>query len=149
MPLEYQSSPLRCRPFEASTKVCAAGEAEGALSWMTAGAKSGTGCASARSFASFDFSGHSLCAAAGTRAAAPCLPAGEPHERVEPVHGRRDLRDEQGDPVRAADVSELVEKHDAAALGLPLPRSFVDEQQRVANPRGHRDGHFAAREEAD
>ena len=52
----------------------------------------------------------------------PQTPAGDPHERVEPVNGSKHFRRHLNRPVAAEDVRELVSDHHARAILGPLVR---------------------------
>ena len=73
-------------------------------------------------------------------------PAGDPHERIEPVDRRRDLRDGLRSPIAALDVRELVDegagtierKHgdDSGHPGEPRrPHEHRGKQRRIAEQR--------------
>jgi hypothetical protein len=54
----------------------------------------------------------------------------QPRERVHPLHGQRELRDRVRDAVAPAHVRELVQQHDAPALGVPARRGARDHDDR-------------------
>ena len=68
---------------------------------------------------------------------------------MEPISGASELRDKAGQPVEAADVSEFVKKHDAAAGVAPILRLRGENDHGTQEAVAERDFGFGAAAKID
>lgn len=64
-------------------------------------------------------------------------PGGDPYKRVEPIEGAGDLGEELGQRIAAAEVGQLVQQDDAAAIGRPVFGFDRQQQTRAKDTPGH------------